>query len=350
MTNYCLLKTKLLFLKPLCRILFENDKSIAYFGRRPCPKRVTYSRLGGKTASEMILLKRDDNLYVLYKGNEIALKEFWKHASITSTRLSCKKLISDYLNVFDEWLKGNNNFTLFLVHGVNYEANEESGIGRGRVYATPDFMCNGIARHDFVEVKLLDDQDEEYTQTAQVIMLFEYKNTETGSTFHALVQFLEPVDETQKDNVYLQLTWELDGSRQPRPLMMMADIHILQGACWVVPSHGKSIPDNDHVKSSAADVFWYFKRGFMDRSGWDAEFRSEWGTDDDAHLEALMMENQAVGPAGHNLIGANLRDMLVLSPRRARELELGAYDLNFDDILVDFNLNYGDDDDDDLFV
>jgi hypothetical protein len=44
--------------------------------------------------------------------------------------------------------------------------------------------------------------------------------------------------------------------------------------------------------------------------------------------------------------------MLVLSPRRARELELpvGAYDLNFDDILVDFNLNYGDDDDDDLFV
>jgi hypothetical protein len=57
----------------------------------------------------------------------------------------------------------------------------------------------------------------------------------------------------------------------------------------------------------------------------------------------------------YSVIGANnLSDMLVLSPRRARELELGAYDLNFDidNVLVNFNLNYHDDDrdDDDLLV
>jgi hypothetical protein len=56
----------------------------------------------------------------------------------------------------------------------------------------------------------------------------------------------------------------------------------------------------------------------------------------------------------YSVIGANnlsdiITDMLVLSPRRAWELELGAYDLNFaiDNVLVNFNLNYHDDDDDD---
>jgi hypothetical protein len=147
-----MLKWKLLFLRPLCGLIFDD---VSFFGPRLLPNEVIYSRLGGRTASLMMLVFKEEKIFVSLKKNENKeLKKFWKHTSVTT--LSYSNLIEKHFSVhFNMEALELGTETLYLLHGINYDANEESGLGQGRVYATPTFLGQqNIVRHDFVEVKI----------------------------------------------------------------------------------------------------------------------------------------------------------------------------------------------------
>jgi hypothetical protein len=113
---------------------------------------------------------------------------------------------------------------------------------------------------------------------------------------------------------------------------MMVPVEAIQGAAWVVPEYNGNITEDFNYKSLKPDRYWYVKRRFMDRSGWDITFQSEWGTDQDARLDELLKQQQVV-------VGGNemaLRHMIIPNEPVGNADEpvgnAGAYDydINFD--------------------
>jgi hypothetical protein len=146
----------------------------------------------------------------LKKNENKELKKFWKHTSVTT--LSYSNLIEKHFSVhFNMEALELGTETLYLLHGINYDANEESGLGQGRVYATPTFLGQqNIVRHDFVEVKIKDNDEMEHTQVAQALIFLEYcvvNDEKETSNFFALVQFLEPDDNSEEENLFIKMKW-----------------------------------------------------------------------------------------------------------------------------------------------
>jgi hypothetical protein len=336
MSDRCMLVTKLLSLGPLRDIIVDN---IAHFGPPNCNAAVSYQRIGGKTAKSVEVVLVGDTVNVVVNRKELQdFKVFWKHASLTRNLTSrrLKQLLEGVIPV-DTWGYKDSACSLFLISGINYSANEESGLGNGKFYATEDFNGRG-PRHDFVEVQLRAADDSAFTQIAQTIALFEYVNERGHSKFIALVQFLEECPRAVLQKYHKEctsmkkyhpihfklMTWER--ANDNRPVMQVVEIEAIQGAAFVQPYFSTgTTPLNSTSKFS--DLYWYVNRKFVDRSDWE----------DTVHQDWLRQPTAAVGNRSSGTTRSHYYDLNITFEelcRDAGEKDLDGSDEEDEELLV----------------
>ena len=159
---------------------------------------------------------KDVNLRQKNSLNVQSLKDVVRHAAYSEP-----KFIREHvLGIFQKDLLENPNASLYLIQGMTYSANAESGLGKGHIYATTDFF--GKCRHDFVEVSVNIDGTEG-VQLAQCIAFLEFSIAGDAPQHFAVVQYLrrfdenvkrkkgEPIRRLFKSGVFKSYKWETMG-------------------------------------------------------------------------------------------------------------------------------------------
>ena len=301
MSQHCMTLAHLLSLKPLHDILLHD---IPFFGPDLKPVGVRYSCIGGKRARfAQVTISTNSQIFILTKDEKTELKDYFKHNSLIT--MPYQQLVNDFFNQhFDiNALKNpnNNHIRLLLLDGINYEANEESGLGSGRVYATPRHQGGKFPRHDFVVVKVQIIDAEGHPvfidQVAQAIAFFDYQTKVNGewiSKFFILAQTFNvlPMRSKYHPEYFSLLEWERHPEHSTRHFMMLEEVEVVQGAAFVIPCYkDKNAVRTDMItKSSFTDNYWYIHRKFMDRSGYEEEVILEWGNDDNQNLDRFLQE------------------------------------------------------------
>jgi hypothetical protein len=322
--------------------------------------------------SEIIIDEDDHSRFrCLTADKEIVdISEIFSHAAFSSKHVNVIELLSDLGANIKDISEGKSK--LWVLKGMTYEADDNSGLGKGQIHCTPNFGGTGNPRHDFVEV---DVEYEERSgqivkgkQLAQVVACFQETQYDRNapSKYYAFLQYLEletvnPPAHAQKKkknvnnelhgSIFKKYKWEYttyNGRIKSHPVIShgMVMFSSITQLVWVVPDF-KSIEvqhsDNlnigsriDYVvKGARDDRYWYVPRSFTDRSGWNIEVEAHFklrAADDllnnndnplQDHLLAQLVENHSVNQGN----------------RQLRLYDVGEIDLNDGDEQDDGNNN-----------
>ena len=185
----------------------------------------------------------------------------------------------------------NNNIIITIRKGVKYQANAESGMGTGHLYATSKLGKSKLRpRYDYILVNvsetktLKNDKNEEYidiknfVQPAQLLGILEVKqilNNEIDTQIHYMIQYLTESKTTTNQGYkspFKLYTWEYEegGNRTINPKYNIDVIthDAINGQAYIFPYfNGGYCPINHFTTTD--DLFWLVDRKYFDRSGWE---------------------------------------------------------------------------------
>ncbi len=325
MSKSMLLQSTIIALDCIRAIKIDDIRT---FHPKLSPEYMSYRRIGGKKASVCsLLIKR--LTHVTPEGieevkYEIKVKSkttkdamlFKEYATHNSLKMQSTKSIVRLLRSggIDIEALIHDNAQLNILQGLKYEANIESGLGEGFIYATNNFNGTGKSRHDFISLQLEDGEGIEYQQLAIVLVCLQSYCEGKSSKFYMIVQTLEKVIEKRGDvPVYRPphftlWKWEQEITDengklqfQGKSLYCFSTAAIAEVAC-VIPRFKKaskrqvesqsSTGGPGSISTSKDDRFWYVNRKFMDRSGWEDGLEVQWGNDEERNLLQAMLQVQ----------------------------------------------------------
>ena len=267
-------------------------------------------KFGPKNGSEGFIINPFTNIadirFVItaekYAGNNILkgcgpnsesfTDKIFGHSSLPTMKSLSQYLRGKFSNkVWNEMTKVNTMFEFSIVRAASYEGSEESGVGKGVLYAMS--KNNGkFKRYDFVTVKVLYEEDgveKEVDQVAQILSiiqlhLYELNNknerVEKRCVWYLIVQYMKECPRqtisnkpnTSQHEHIKHLRWERNAGGKFTSNMINMDC--LVGSAMVIP-YFSNIVSNKKIGTPTigsplnSDTFWCLDRKFFDRSGWE---------------------------------------------------------------------------------
>jgi hypothetical protein len=305
------LKNHLCKTKAVVHILSESfTKVIKDWGSPAAPERTIWKKSSNIKHHQLFVA--DDwsiTLCPVPESNErVPLHDYVKHTAFWHRKKNILDMLADEVGVdIDRIVSGESR--LYLVEGMTYSADEDSGLGKGHIHCTPRFNLTDHPKHDFVEVDVEVMERNGTTsrgkQPAQVVAFLQVivpndvaNNRAFSSRYFAFLQYLEletvspqlakapkkvPVIQPH-ESIFNRYKWEQTNyndrhSQLSFQVNIVEHTSILQLA-WVVPDFrsievNSSLRENYISSPKTADRYWYVPRSFTDRSGWNIEFEAQ---------------------------------------------------------------------------
>jgi len=174
----------------------------------------------------------------------------------------------------------NNTINVTIRSGVTYNANVESGMGSGHLYATSKCGKSKLRpRYDYILVNASEiNTGNSYVQPAQLLEILEVTqtiNNDLCTEVHYVIQYMnESVRNISqvKGSPFKLYTWEyMEGGNITTNPIFNIDVITqdnINGQAYIFPFFdGHNCPRNHYTTTD--DLFWLIDRKYFDRSGWE---------------------------------------------------------------------------------